>query len=142
MPCSLSIRERTESLAIIWLTVKCLPTSRRNSSIVIGCVQSALLTRVAWYGPGSKSSKRRSCTLMHSTLWRRVSLSRRLRSSLRPPGSPTIPVAPPAPPAAPPPPPGPPPRQWERAVTGELESAHEQLPDEMADMEGICRRVE
>ena len=63
---------------------------------MIGCVQSALLTSVAWYGPGSKSSSLVSCTLMHSTLWRSVSSSSRLRSSLRPPGSPTMPVAPPA----------------------------------------------
>ena len=50
MPVALSIRFRTDSLATIWFTVTCLPTSRRNSSTPRGSVQSALSTRVARFG--------------------------------------------------------------------------------------------
>ena len=42
-----SKRVRTDSLATIWLTVKCLPTSRRNSSVEMVPSQSALLRRSA-----------------------------------------------------------------------------------------------
>ena len=46
-------RDFTESLATIWLTVKCFPTSRRNSKSDMGRSQSALLTSRARPDPSS-----------------------------------------------------------------------------------------
>ena len=119
---------RTESLATIWFTVMCLPTSRRKSSTPIGAVQSALSTRVACSGPGSKSSRRSSCALMPAMLWSSVSRSSRLRSSLRPPGSPTMPVAPPA--------------SGNGPVAGQLQPAQRELPEQVPDVEAVGGRVE
>ena len=50
------------SFLTIWLTRKCLPTSRRKSSADIGAVQSRLLTRSAALSP-SKSRKGRDLPL-------------------------------------------------------------------------------
>ena len=47
MPSSLFSRAAMASFLIIWLTRKCLPTSRRKSSADIGAVQSRLLTKIA-----------------------------------------------------------------------------------------------
>ena len=44
MPCSEAIRAFTDSRATIWLTVTCLPTSRRKSSRRTSPVQSRLST--------------------------------------------------------------------------------------------------
>ena len=56
---SRSRRRRTDSLATIWLTVKCLPTSRRKSVSGIVVSQSALLSSSALGGAGrsEKSSR-------------------------------------------------------------------------------------
>ncbi len=67
---SRSRRLLTESFATIWLTVKCLPTSRRNSVNVTVVSQVALLSNNAWDAPapGEKSRKRLSCSRMPSML--------------------------------------------------------------------------
>ncbi len=54
-----SSRDLTESLATIWLTVKCFPTPRRNSNKDIDVNQSALLTKRAPPSP-SRAPKSRN----------------------------------------------------------------------------------
>ena len=94
---SLSMRARTDSLATIWLTVTCLPTSRRKSSSADRRVQSALSTSVRLVRAGREVEQPLE---LHLDALRRCarasSRSSRLRSSTRPPGSPIMPVAPPA----------------------------------------------
>ena len=65
-----SSRLLTDSLATIWLTVKCLPVSRRNSKSPIGESHAALSRSSALESPAvsSKSKKRPSCARMAVTL--------------------------------------------------------------------------
>ena len=128
MPTSPASRFFTDSLASIWLTVMCLPTSRRKSSTLVPAVQSALSTSVAAYGPGSKSRIRSSWRLMRSTLCCNSSRVSRLRSSDSPAR-----VADHAGGAA---------GERERAVTGELEATQAELPHEVPDVQRVGGGVE
>ena len=95
---------------------------------MIGCVQSALLTSVAWYGPGSKSSSLRQLHLdALDVVAQRVVVEQ--VALLAAPAR----VADHAGGAA---------GQRERAVAGELEAAHEQLADEVTDVQRVGRRIE
>ena len=120
MPFSLSRRALTDSRAIIWLTLACLPTSRRKSSSVSGPVQPRLFTR------GTREM-RSSWSAMRLVLRARVSASSRFRSLERPPGSPIIPVAPPARAIA--------------LVPGVREAPQHQQADQVADLERVRARV-
>ncbi len=89
-----SKRALTESRWIIWLTAKCLPTSRRKSSSFTWPSQSRLSTTFTG-GPSSLAKKRSICARILAVFSRTFSPSRSVRSLLLPEGSPIIPVAPP-----------------------------------------------
>src|SRR5665213_1880996 len=95
---SRSRRLLTDSFAIIWLTVKCLPTSRRKSVSEIVVSQSALFNSFAWALPAlaEKSRKRLICSPIPATLTSSTSRVRRGRSTSLKLGSPMRPVPPPA----------------------------------------------
>ena len=120
MPFSLSSLALTDSRAIIWLTLACLPTSRRKSSRVRSLVQSRLFT-------SETREMRSSWSAMRWVLRARVSASSRFRSVDRPPGSPIIPVAPPA--------------SAIGVVPGVGEPAQHEQPDQVADLQRVRARV-
>src|SRR5579875_955159 len=126
MPCSLpSRRARTDSLATIWFTVKCFPTSRRKSSRPIGPTQEELSTRTA---PAAKSTSWASWGLIPSTRAATSSGDCMTLSSVLPPGSPTIPVAPP--------------RQGDGPVAGLLQPAQQAQLEQAAHVQAVGGRVE
>src|SRR3989344_1406545 len=79
------------SFFIIAFTVKCLPTSRRNSSRLSVVSHVALFSSIK----SSLPNTRRICVATAFEFLAIVSSSSKLRSSLFPPGSPIIPVPPP-----------------------------------------------
>jgi len=99
IPCSgRSSLARTDSFVTIWLTVKCLPTSRKKSSTPIGRSQSPLSTSTACElpAPAEKSKNLSICGRIPSRFRFIWSSSSSDRSSVLPPGSPTTAVPPPA----------------------------------------------
>ena len=96
MPASrVSNRCLTESRWIIWLTAKCLPTSRRKSSSRT-CPSQSRLSTTCTGGPSSAPAKNFSiCARILPVLSRTLSSSSSVRSLDLPDGSPIIPVAPP-----------------------------------------------
>ncbi len=114
-------RDLTESLATIWLTVKCLPTSRRNENSVSGGSQSALLTISARPPPsGPTSMKRANWARMPARFASSCSSVSSERSSDLPPGSPMNPV--------------PPAGHGDGAVPGLLEATERADLEQMADV--------
>ena len=93
MPSSLFSRAAMASFLTIWLTRKCLPTSRRKSSADIGAVQSRLSTKTAGLSPSEarNGSTWRRMLATHSAV---CSLVFSTRSAVGR-GSPISPVDPP-----------------------------------------------
>ena len=120
------------SRASIWLTVTCLPTSRRNSSTEIGCVQSRLSTssprprlvptdpRVEVDDPAELLLDARHVVVEHVVVEQVALLGATARVADHARGAAG---------------------QGDRTVAGILEAAQRDEPDQVADVQAVGRRI-